>query len=288
MCHDSTVNSTFRMKAAVTSAGLAVFLLAGPAALADDAPNLLKDPFQVAIGTFAISSEPTIQLNGQASTGDRVNFDEAIGGGDAQRVRLDGTWRFGDSEKHKLRLVAFSMSRDNSRTFDEEIEWGDDVYPVDARIDAEFKFSVVELAYEYAFLRRDNYELGASIGLHYTTMEASLKAKAEFSGGTLSGDIDNEASVDAPLPVIGLRGLWGLGHDFWVDASAQYFALSIDEYDGNLQDYRLLVTWQPKKWLGIGAGYSRFKIDVDVEKENFDGSMDWTYSGPMIFYSASF
>jgi hypothetical protein len=29
-------------------------------------------------------------------------------------------------------------------------------------------------------------------------------------------------------------------------------------------------------------------MDVDVEKDRFDGSLDWTYSGPMLFYSASF
>ena len=98
--------------------------------------------------------------------------------------------------------------------------------------------------------RRDNYELDASIGLHYTDLSSSLKAKVEASGGTLTEDISNSASVAAPLPVIGLRGIWDLSHNFWLDATAQFFALSIDEYDGNLQDYRVLVTWQPKTWLG--------------------------------------
>ena len=130
--------------------------------------------------------------------------------------------------------------------------------------------------------------MAGSIGLHYTDMSASLRARAESSGGALDEDISNSASVAAPLPVIGLRGIWDLSHNFWLDASAQFFALSIDEYDGNLQDYRVLVTWQPKKWLGIGLGYNRFSVDVDVDKNDFNGSLDWTYSGPMIFYSASF
>lgn len=85
--------------------------------------------------------------------------------------------------------------------------------------------------------------------MHYTDLSAFLKARAEVSGGQLSGDISNSASVAAPLPAIRLRGIWDLSHNFWLDATAQYFALSIDD---------------------------------------FDGSLDWTYSGPMIFYSASF
>ena len=158
--------------------------------------------------------------------------------------------------------------------------------PLNAKITSEFSFTVIEVAYEYAFLKRDRYELDASIGLHYTDLSASLKAKAESSAGQLEGDISNEASVAAPLPVIGLRGIWDLSHNFWLDATAQFFALSIDDIDGNLQDYRVMVTWQPKKWLGIGLGYNQFTLDVDVNKDDFDGSLDWTYSGPMIFYSA--
>jgi hypothetical protein len=288
MCHELSISRVLALACRKAWAGAAVLLLGAPAAVADEAPSLLADSFQLALGTFIITSEPTVQLEGDVSSGDYVDFDEALGGGDSQRIRFDSHWRFGDSRRHKLKLIAFDMSRENSRTFDEEIEWGGDIYPVDARIDAEFSFTVIEAAYEYAFVKRDRYELDGSIGLHYTSLDSSLKAKAEFSGGTLEEDISNSASADLPLPAFGLRGIWDLTHNFWLDATAQYFALSIDEFDGSLQDYRVMVTWQPKKWLGVGLGYNHFKVDVDVDKSDFEGSLDWTYSGPMIFYSASF
>jgi hypothetical protein len=71
--------------------------------------------------------------------------------------------------------------------------------------------------------------------------------------------------VDAPLPAIGFRGLWNPGGHFWIDASVQYFALSIGEYDGSLTDLRLAAVWQPKKWFGLGVGYNDFAVDVDVD-----------------------
>jgi hypothetical protein len=280
MCHED-----FRFPTVVWAC-VAAGALASPAAMAQDAPNLLTDPFHLALGTFVISTQPEVQLNGETLQGDRVDFDEELGGGDETRVRLDADWRFGDSQRHKVRAIAFAMSRERTRTIEEEITWGDDVYPIDARLKAEFSFSIIELAYEYAFLRRDTYEVGASIGLHYTSMEAGLSARSTATGGSL--DISNEASIDAPLPVVGLRGLWKLPYNLYIDAQGQFFALSIDEYDGNLQDYRVMLTWQPKAWLGVGVGYNRFKVDVDVDRERFDGSLNWTYDGPMIFYSASF
>ena len=88
--------------------------------------------------------------------------------------------------------------------------------------------------------------------------------------------------------MIGLRGLWALPGAFWIDLSAQYFALEIDEYDGSLVNLRAIVLWQPSQWLGIGLGYDRFAVDLNMAKEQFDGSLDWTYQGPMLFYSVSF
>lgn len=124
MCHRFPKTDSKSVAARIARTGALALLLASPAALADEAPNLLTDEFQVALGTFAISSEPTVQLKGEAGTGDRVNFDEKLGGGDAQRLRLDSHWRIGDSGRHKVKLIAFSLSRDRSSTIDEEFEWG--------------------------------------------------------------------------------------------------------------------------------------------------------------------
>ena len=266
-------------------ASAVALLLAAPAVMAEGEPSLLNDRFQLALGTFGINSQPTIELNGSAGSA-KVDFDREIGGGDSFRGRIDAQWRF--AERHKLQFSAFGASQDRERRISEEIDWGDTSFPVDALVKFDSSFYVIAGVYDYSFVRRDTWELGANIGLHWTHLEGSLKAKAENSGGSLSRDVSESASLDAPLPVIGLRGLWSLTHDLWFEATAQYFALSIGDYDGNLQDYRASVTWQPRKWLGIGVGYERFTVDVDVEKDDFNGSLDWTYDGPMIFYNASF
>ena len=77
-------------------------------------------------------------------------------------------------------------------------------------------------------------------------------------------------------------------HNLWIDASGQFFHLRSGGFDGNLRDYKVALTWQPKKWLGVGIGYDSFSIDIDVDKDQFKGKLGWTYRGPMIFYSASF
>ena len=265
--------------------GVLVGALASPVAYAAaDAPNLLSDPFNIGLGTFVLNSDTEVRLDGSTQPGTPVNWEDTFGGGDQSRFRLDGHWRFGDSKRHKVLLMVFNSSRNSARTLDEDIEWNGETFPVNAKVKADFSFDVYQVAYEYALWRRDNYEINGSVGLHYTDLSMSLAVDAS----SVSAKLKEEASVAAPLPVVGLRGIWVLPHNFWLDASAQFFALSFDEYDGNLQDYKIVVTWQPKKWLGIGLGYNQFGIDVDVDQSKFKGSLDWTYQGPMLYYSATF
>lgn len=272
--------------ACAVAAGLAL----GPvAAFAEEAPNLLDDSFYAALGTFILNSDTEVRFDGESGRGDVVDWERTFGDDDMTRFRFDGYWRFGDSQRHKIRALWFNASRDDSRTFERDIEWNDVVYPANLRVDSELAFDIYELAYEYAFLRKDTYEVTGTFGVHYTELSMSLAAEGAIVGGEpVSGKVKKEGSFGAPLPVIGVRGLWDISHDFWIDASAQYFSANIDEYDGSIQDYRVAVVWQPIKWAGVGLGYNQFKVDLDVDKDSFNGNVTWTYSGPMIFYSASF
>ena len=276
-----SVRATLPLLAAVVASGTW-----SSAAVAKDA-DFLDDPFYISLGTYILATDTKLQVNGRDLVGDKINLEKTFGEADTNRFRVDGYWRFAD--RHKLRFVWFDWNATRQKTIKEDIEFDGEVFPAEARVRYDGSFAVYELAYEYAFLRRENYELTGSFGIHYTELSYELKASLDVNGDPIGdGALKGSASVDAPLPVFGLRALWNIGGDFWLDASAQYFALSIDEYDGNLQDYRVAVTWQPRKYLGVGLGYNAFSVNVDVDKDRFDGSLDWTYRGPQIFYSASF
>ncbi len=247
--------------------------------------DLLKNPLYVALGTFIVDTDTTVSLDGEAGQGSRVDLEKTFGDDSATRIRLDAYWRF--AERHKIRAMVFNARADRTRILDEEINWGDEVFPVSASVTLERDFDIYELAYEYAFLHRENWELTGSAGLHWTSLKIALAADLTTPGGGTRAASDS-GNLDLPLPVLGLRGLWNPGGDFWIDASAQVFSLSFDEYDGRLTDYRLAALWQPLQWLGIGLGYNLFKVDLDVEKDRFRGSLEWQYDGPQLFLSGTF
>jgi hypothetical protein len=250
-------------------------------------PGLLDRGVFLAVGTFAQDSDVEIGLDGQTGSGDRVDLDRTFGGNDATRLRLEGSWRF--AERHKLRAMWFDANVSQQRTIAQDIEWGDEVFPAGTVVSLERDFSIYELAYEYAFVRRETLELAGTLGLHYARFEVSLAAALDDPDNPGSTRrVDEEGRLKAPLPVVGVHALWNPGGRFWLDAGAQLFALSFDQVDGNLVNYRVAAIWQPRPWLGLGIGYDACTVDVDVAKERFDGSLDWTYDGPQLFFSAAF
>ena len=152
-------------------------------------------------------------------------------------------------------------------------------FPVDATIEGLYEFDIYELAYEYAFLRRENLELSGSIGLHLAQFKVGMSAEVDTGGGSGTAEIGDEGELNAPLPVIGGRAIWRISGDFWLDAMVQFFALEYENVDGRLIDTRIGVLWQPRKWGGIGIGYNRFDMDVDVDRTGSPASSTGSTTG---------
>jgi hypothetical protein len=261
-----------------------VVLHATPAG-AEDRPDPLNDTWQLSLGMYVVDADTDVTLDGKAGEqGTKVDWDRTFGGGTLTRFRFDAQWRF--AERHKLQAMWFNSSRSKTRTLQEDIEWGGETYPVGATVKGNLDYDIYQLDYEYAFLRRETYEVSASIGAYYADWQASLEANVTDSN--VSDQIKGDASLAVPLPVLGLRGVWALPYDLSLDVSGQWFYLSVDQYSGNLQDYRATLTWQPKKWLGLGIGYDWFSASGDVDQSDFRGSLDWTFNGLMAYYSVSF
>jgi len=271
---------------ALAGVGAAALLGAAAPAAADDF-NLITAKASASLGTFFNSNDLKIRVDGKADEiGTEIDWASTFGGGEQSRFRLDGVWRF--NERHHMRVMVTDYSTSRTETLDQDIQWGDDYILAGSKATGKIGFSIAEVAYEYAVKHKENMELALTAGIHWTTFEAKLTANLDTSVGDLQGQLGGKASVDAPLPVFGARGMWRLGGDFYLDAMVQWFALSIDQYSGQIINYRAAAIWQPRQWIGIGVGYDSFNVDVDVKKDSFKGTMDWTYRGPQVFFSVGF
>lgn len=265
--------------------GAALCAGAGGASAADRGP--LQERFNFSLGGFFVEQETDVRLDGEATgTGTDVDWEREFGLGDKDSFRIDAFWRFAD--RHKVRLMWFENNRSAGRAVTRDIEFGDTTYPVDTVVEARIDQQIIELAYEYSFMRRDTFELAGSIGIHNLKIEAGLSGEVTTPGGGGSFEAEETGEANGPLPVIGVRVFWDMGANFYLDGLAQFFAVEYEEFDGSLSDFKLGVTWYPFEHFGIGIGYNDFTSRLDVQGQAFEGKLRLGYGGPMAWITAGF
>lgn len=268
-------------------AALVVCGMLGAASAAERNP--LESKFIVDAGWFLMSTDMRVRVDGETTgeTGSDVDFDDTFGIGDFDRFRAEASWRI--APRHLIRGMYFQNNRSGTRSINRDVEFGEETFPVGADVTARSELTVAQLSYEYAFLRRENYEVAGGIGVHYVEIGLGLDASVTAQGGTTSRSLREDASTKAPLPVLGVRGLWRLSDSFYLTGQLQYFYLEFDPYKGSLVDLKATIVWQPTDHFGIGLGYNDFGFSFDIEDErDFNGRLRWDYGGAIAFATFMF
>jgi hypothetical protein len=202
--------------------------------------------------------------------------------------RLGGYWRF--LSRHRIAVSYFNFNRDASATLNKEITIGDEVYPIGARVESEFKFQVIPITYMYSFMKREKFEFSGGLGLHWYRID--FKAKGDASLGNEDLDADITAKADVPLPLLGLRfdyhftPKWSaglLGEIFWLNTGSDTF-----KFSGSVVNLRLSTEYWFFNNLGLGVALNWFDLSADVEDDEWKGKLDYNYWGPQIYVAVRF
>jgi hypothetical protein len=255
------------------------------------ARELLNDGLVLNLGVFVLQTDTSARLNGESSINTDIDFERAFGRNtDSSRLRADALWRITPTQH--LRLMYFNNTNTRARTLDENIEWGDYTFQLGAHVESVIEFETIEIAYEYAFLRRPTYEVAAAAGLHYTGLSLQLSGDATFTdsnGNTSQATFTSrQNSVPVPVPAIGLRAGWAVSSHCYLDAQGQFFKAQFGEYNGYLRDLRASATWMFARHYGIGVGYNRYVTSLNIDKASFDGRLRFGYSGVQAFLTATY
>ena len=255
------------------------------------AQAVLNNTFVGSLGGFIVTTDTTARLNGSSSTNPDIDFDQTFGNAnDSTRVRADALWRI--TPTHHLRFLYFDNRTTRSRTIDRNVQWGDYTFQAGGLVEAETKFRIYELAYEYAFLRQPDFELSGTFGVHYMDLKTRLSGNATITNGqggvSAAGSVTKESSVPLPLPVVGLRAGWAVAPQWYLEGQGQFFKANIGDYDGRITDLRASATWMFSPGFGVGLGYNKFITKVDVDKTSFNGAARLSYSGLQLFVTGTF
>ncbi len=237
------------------------------------------DRFSISLGAFITDRDTDSRLDSVAGQGTAIDFEKDLGlDASGTVLRLDGYYRF--NRRHRIDFAVFDLSRDASATIDEQIDFGDETFGVNTTVSAEFDLLIVKAAYTWSVFDRNNGYLGLTAGLYTADTKSSL------SEPTLG--VAETRSITAPLPVVGLRGEYQLSQWWTLRGSAEFFAIEVDNVDGQLTDLHVGIDYRPAKRWAVGLGYNSVRIEVDSTKAAFTGSLDWAYDGALLYLKLGF
>lgn len=255
---------------------VAAMILTIPAFAAD---TVAGDRFSISLGVFFTDRDTETQLDGTTAMGTPTDLENDLGLESSDNVfRIDGYFRF--NERHRVDFSVFDLSRSSSKQIDRNIQWGDSLYSINTVVDADFDLAIYKAAYTYSFMRRENGYLGVTAGIY--AADTKIRLSEQNLGQTAIGDIT------APLPVIGLRGEYEFADNWSFRASGEFFFVEFDDIEGSLVDLYAGVDYAIRDSFSVGLGVNSVSLDVDASQSSFQGSLDWKYTGGLLFLKFDF
>lgn len=205
---------------------LSLVLLAAMPLFAQD--SLLFPRFSVTAGSSAGEFETNARIDPDdaSSQGTLIRFERDLGLDDAKTLpRFGLQWR--PFTRHELAASHFAASREGFAQIDREI-----------------------------------VGIGITLGLATLAFDASVIA--ERPGKSVA--ITQEANTDVPVALAGVQGRVAFLDRLHAEASVStHPRVTIEDYTGSALTGTARLEYRPLRWLGIGAAYNYFRLDVDVE-----------------------
>ena len=235
----------------------------------------VADRFTIRGGLLFASHSTMARVDSEElGAGTLVDLEDDLGlATSTQNARIDGAIRLG--RRHQLRVGYISLTRGSDVQLQRQIQWGDEVFSVDAAVSSQTELQLLPASYRVSGVKNERVDVGLSAGAFVLFADASIAAP--------SLGIAEAESANFPLPVLGADLDVALAPRVFLVGGFEYFALSIEDVDGNWSELRGAVEYYPHRNVGVGAGYRLVDIEIDGT-----GALDGAPSGTEIFFDYRF
>ncbi len=266
----------------------AVFISAGFAPASQAAPS--RGPREVAspiTDHFALRGiyyQPSLTTDGRfdsdaGTPGTLFSGEDDLGLDDeANQGRMEVLLRM--KERHRVRIDYLKLDRFGANRLTRQINYRNSIYNVNDFVETDLNWRMLGVTYTWSALRRERFEIGVGLGLHFVEAQAKSEIRAR--------NITEDGSGVGVLPTVAVDGTWRISKRWAVTGHAQYLAVSSTDVDGSFADYHLDVQYRLRRNLAIGLGYSAIKLDADIDSNDLPGSLVLDASGPELFFRVSF
>jgi hypothetical protein len=163
------------------------------------------------------------------------------------------------AKKHKLGFRWQDISRDSSAQALAEIQWGDEIIPVDANITLAFDIEQWFLDYAYYPWVKDRWAAGFGLGFRVMDIQTTLAWREENED--LEGSTDVKGAAPLPYLYFEYRRLFTDNWRFTTGFGWLY--IEIDDIKGGQWIGRVAIEYLTDKRWGFGAAINIAQAGVD-------------------------
>ena len=183
------------------------------------------------------------------------------------------------SKRNRIGVRWQDINRDSSAQALKEIQWGDQVIPVDARVVLGFDVTQYAVDWTYYPWVRDTWAAGFGLGVRVLDVSANLEWQAQ----TLGSEGAEAASVTGPLPYVNFEYRRLLGDHWRLMAGVGWLDVKIQDIEGGQWLGRASLEYLLGRRWAFGGSFNLSNINVDAENADFIGHVDFDINDVSLF-----
>ena len=198
-----------------------------------------------------------------------LNFEDDLNLGDRETTpSLDFEWQI--AKRHRLAGRWQGLNRGSNAQALTDIEWGDEIIPIDADITLTFDVTQFFIDYTYYPWVKERWALGFGIGLRWMDIATSLTWTLQ-SGGTEEGY--QAADVTAPLPYLYVEYRRLLTEKWRMILGGGILDLTIGDISGSQYIGRAGFEYLIGKRWSVGGALNMATVDVEAKNIKDDDDL---------------
>lgn len=220
----------------------------------------LFDKFSFSLGGSWVGLTTEIRLDSEVlGKGTTLSFEDDLNLASNETIpTVSFAWQI--ARKHKLDVRWQDINRDSSAQALTEIQWGDEIIPIDSDIALGFDITQYFIDYTYYPWVNDRWAAGFGLGLRVMEMSATLAWRVE---GINEGEGSTDAKGTGPLPYFYFEYRRLFSDNWRFTTGLGWLYVKIDDIEGGQWVARAGIEYLLGDRWSLGGSVNLAHIDVD-------------------------
>ncbi|MFD1315484.1 hypothetical protein [Namhaeicola litoreus] len=246
---------------------------------------ILTSRFQFGAGVYIPTQKVKFSVDGK-SKDQLIEFDETFDFNNNRATpQFTFDWRF--ANKWRLGAEYFNASYATKAVLKSDITAGDYTFNKGSNVGVGYTINLYRIFVGHLISSGQKHELGGGLGVHL------LSIKPFIEGNIIVNEGDNTfkrvaGEATAPLPNIALWYYFAPTEKWAFTAKFDWFGITVNEYSGSLWDLSPGVRYRFTKYFGLAIDYRYFLVNAGINQNQWNGSVDLSFSGPSFTLYGSF